>query len=203
MTEKPIEDLVRELSVSSRVSLGLILTGVVVLAATVIYSATRLRPLEEEISAKAQEAVNLQHQIEAKQAELQRVSEAVSRVAQPLPNTAKNIEGWLYVGRIGSDGTWAPLSEGVQPAPSGQQTVFNALTVAKESPIVDSTDGDTPKTGGPTSSQSSAGPVQFVKSGTQLNVLKIWKEKSIGDGSLIWAKVNVAPQNVLDVGRKE
>lgn len=202
MTEKPIEDLVRELSVSSRVSLGLIVVGMAFLAATVIYSAMRLRPLEAEVSAKAQEAINLQHQIEAKQTELQRVTEAVARVAQPLPNNATNVEGWLYVGRIGSNDKWAPLSEGIRPAPDGQQTVFNALTVVKESPIIDGTSADTPKTGEPTTSQPATGPIQFVKSGTQLNVLKTWQEKSIGGGAFIWAKVNIPPQYVLDVGRE-
>jgi hypothetical protein len=103
MKEKPIEDLMEELSVSSRFSLGLILVGVAFLVATIIYSATRLRPLEEEVSAKTQESINLQnqienlqHQIDAKKAELQRVTEAVTRAAYPLPNTADNVEGWLY-----------------------------------------------------------------------------------------------------------
>lgn len=201
MTEKSIEDLVGEIYVSSRFSLGLVALGVGFLAATVIYSAMRLSPLELEVSIKNQQAIDLAHQIEAKQAELQQVTEAVTRIAQPLSGAATNVEGWLYVGRINSSDKWAPLSQGVRPAPDGQQTSFNCLTVVKDAPIVEGDNADLPKTANSNLPQSSFKSILFVKSGTQLNVIKTWKDKSVGGGVLVWAKVNVAPQFILDIGR--
>jgi len=64
MNEKQIEEVFQELKRSSRVSISLVLVGVVFLLGSVYYSATRLRPLEDEIKKKHQEITILQRQEE-------------------------------------------------------------------------------------------------------------------------------------------
>jgi hypothetical protein len=64
MNENQIEEVFKELKRSSRVSITLVLVGVVFLLGSVYYSATRLRPLEDEIKKKRQEIISLQGQEE-------------------------------------------------------------------------------------------------------------------------------------------
>jgi hypothetical protein len=187
------DGLVRELKTSSRISLSLVVLGIVFLLGTVLYSATRLAPLEEQVS-------RLQGEIESKQAELRRISDAVARAAQPLSSAVSNsnIEGWLYVGRLGSNGTWAPLSEGVVPVPDENKTDFTTVITRKNAPIVaNAENSEMPRAGNAAGPSTASGQVQFVKPETRLAVIRTWKEKSIGGGYFVWAKVSVAAKDVV------
>lgn len=65
MKENQIEEIFevfKELKHSSRVSITLIAVGILFLLGSVFYSATRLRPLEDEIKTKLQEIVMLKSQ---------------------------------------------------------------------------------------------------------------------------------------------
>jgi hypothetical protein len=175
----------------------MVLTGAVFLAGSLYYAATRLSPLEDEIAMKRQEIAAL----EAKKRELQRLTETVTQLAKPISATGQTINGWLFVGRVGSAGKWAPPSEGVIPAPNSTQTTdFNSVSVMKDAPIASTIEEKKVETNAAKSLQKE--PVQFVRAGTYLSVVEVARQPSIGGGQLVWAKVSVPPDRVLQVGTK-
>jgi hypothetical protein len=193
MTETQIERTLAELKRSSRTSIVMVLIGAAFLIGSLYYSATKLRPLQADIEKKKKEIAVL----EAKKIELQRVNDMVTQRAKPVAADRAMVKGWLYIGRIGKDGKWAPASEGVAPTPDPLQTSdFKRVTIKKSASIVGRIE---PKTDIAAFTPLEKGPALFVKAGTQLNVTEIRRETSIGDGWTIWAKVEAPSHYVLAV----
>jgi uncharacterized small protein (DUF1192 family) len=135
--------------------------------------------------------------LQAKRAELQRDNATLAGAAKPADNSSgSKITAWLYLGRA-ADGHWAPASDSVAPAPNPELVQgFSAVVARRNATLVGTIEDE------PISPKSSSGPVQLVKSGTELNVEELKTQPSIGGASLVWAKVSVPPDKVLELSGK-
>ena len=135
--------------------------------------------------------------LQAKRTELQRDNDTLGRGAKPadMPSGGK-ITAWLYIGRA-SDGHWAPASDGVVPFPdSALVKDFSAVITTKNATLVGTIEDETP------SPKSSTEPVQLVKSGTELPVVELKTQPSVAGASLVWVKVSVPADKVLELSGK-
>lgn len=136
--------------------------------------------------------------LEAKRNELQRDNQALMGTAKPAANTSDHVDAWLYVGRV-SDGRWAPRSDGVVPSPNAAAVQdFRAISTMKNVRLVDNVENESTAA----ITRSSSGPVQLVKANTELPVLEIRTQPSIGDASYVWVKVSVPADKVLVIDSK-
>lgn len=142
-----------------------------------------LQPIADAIAASS---VSLQRQ----QAE---VTSEVARASRPLPKTADPVRGWLYAGLAVSGKLVAP-AQGIELGKdSADPLTIKSVVVTKDSPILGNIDVE----GSGASSQA-----QLVKAGTQLTVEATTPQKTISSGSLIWVKVTVPPERVLQPATK-
>lgn len=125
-----------------------------------------------------------------KEAQAQKARE-VAKVAKPAAGSTPLV-AWVYVGRLNSSGRWAPVSDDVIPDPRGGKPQTVAL---KANTMLLATLADT-------GDQAPSGPLQMVRNDTQLPVIEVRQEDSIGGGKLVWAKVSVPADNVLEVARR-
>lgn len=142
--------------------------------------------LQRIANAIAASSVSLQRQ----QAE---VTSEVARASRPLPKTADPVRGWLYAGLVVNGKLVAP-AQGIELGKdSADPLAIKSVVVTKDSPILDNIDTE----GSVTSSQA-----QLVKAGTPLTVEATTPQKTISSGSLIWVKVTVPPERVLQSANK-
>lgn len=198
MSDEAVLDAIAELRKGSRTSISLVLLGVIFLGATVLYSATRLRPLEEQIQAKKDEIV----QLEARRAELARIVAAAEGVARPAAPSVTPQVGWVYLGRVSSDGSWAPQSDRVKSSTVPSGVARNGLLeVQQNTSLVDELDLDSKETPSSASAGSTITPSLFIRPGTRLKIVDVKQQGSIGDGKLLWAKVQVPSDALLQIGQ--
>lgn len=177
---------------------NLVKTQVIVAAiaiAVTAFSFYQLVPLTEKLTKLKAEISAL----EAKRNELQRNNDAITKTAKPIENPSGNVAAWLYVGRISSGDQWAPPSEGVAPFPDASvvRNIKN-VSVKKNSRFVENIESSSEST----TSQPSEAPVQLVRAGTELPVLDLKTQPSVGGGSLVWVKVNIPANTILEIPGK-
>lgn len=196
MENSEILDSIAELKKGSRLSLGMLVLGVCFLTGTVYYSATRLRPLEEEIQAKREEIA----QLEARKAELLHFAAAAENAARPAAPSTQESEGWIYLGRVSSSGAWAPQSDRVasQENPSLVGT-GSRITTKEQASLVGSL--DTPPDNASSANDIDSKTQYFVRPGTELKVLEVRDLPSVGSGKLLWAKVSVKSDYLLKLAQ--
>lgn len=137
--------------------------------------------------------------LEAKRAELQRDNTLLMTAAKPPEKFSMNkVEAWLYVGRA-NNGHWAPPSDGVTPLPIPAVTKdFRTVSITKNVTLVGQIESTSPET----KSNSSGEPVQLVIADTELPVLELKTQPSIGGASLVWAKVSVPANKILEIATR-
>jgi cell wall-associated NlpC family hydrolase len=87
-----IESTFAELRFSSRVSLAMILAAVVLLIGTVIYSATRLGPLERQLNEKKTDIERLQLEIDRETKEKDKLSDELTKVRKQLESAKESVD---------------------------------------------------------------------------------------------------------------
>lgn len=185
MNETEIQESLSKLAKASSASLIMVVLGVIFLAGSVYYSATRLTPLQEQIQA-----------LEAKRDELRSSVAEFSKAAKPVSTPAENIEAWMYVGRVADGGQWAPHADGIVPAPNAAETVeIKSILTKSNSRFVESPDESSDSS----ASSKSDGPIQLVRGGTQMAVMEIRRLPSVGNGLFIWVKVKIPSSAVLEL----
>jgi outer membrane murein-binding lipoprotein Lpp len=191
MENEDILASIAELKKGSRLSLGMILLGALFLAGSVYYSATRLAPLEQSVRELSEEIA----QLEARKTELLRFAAATDRAAKPVLPSDQESDGWVYLGRVSSSGNWAPKSDRVE-SPKNLDAIIqgSTITTKQNTSLVDNIDIETSK-------QPDTSIETFIKPGTKLEVLAIREQDSIGNGKLIWVKVHLTSESLLQVGR--
>jgi hypothetical protein len=169
-----------------------IIVGIVAVAITV-FSLFQLAPLIEK---QAELKADIEA-LEAKRTELQRDNNLLSRAAKPAEKSSQQeVEAWLYVGRA-SSGAWAPRADGVVPVPTPTATQdFGKVSTTKNVTLVGQIESAL------SSISASEETVQLVKAGTELNVLELKTQPSIGGAALVWAKVRVPADKVLEISKK-
>jgi hypothetical protein len=184
MTNDDISVLLTSLTKGSRLSVGLTVVGLFFLVTAVVYSATRVSPLEVQAS-KLKEQVA---QLDAKTAELDRLVVTADIASVPAPVTQGDVTGWVYLGRVSAAGAWAPRSDRVKSAEKPSDVTVGAeIQTLKNSSLVNDIDSDTSRSNSPTTADQSNR--MFIKPGIQLKILALRNQKSINDGALVWAKV--------------
>lgn len=154
-----------------------------------------------ELKAKLLPVANV---ISESSAHLQRQQEEltgeIARASQALPKSASPVNGWLYAG-LATNGNLIAPGRGIELGKeSSNPADIKSVTVTKDSPIVDNIEVE-----GLSSNESKSSTIehaQLVKSGTQLSVEKTVPQKTIGSGLLIWVKVTVPPERVLQLAGK-
>lgn len=194
MPTDDIQQAISELKKNSELSLSMILVGVVFLAGTVYYSATRLAPLEQEVQAKREEIA----QLEARRTELTRLASAAEGAARPAVSSQPETEGWIYLGRV-SDGNWAPQSDRVESAKMPADVVAGSTVKTRQNVSLVG-DIDSPTVEGPLANQAESKTKYFVKPGTDVKVLALRQQDTIGGGKLLWAKAQVSSADLLQIG---
>ncbi|WP_321931547.1 hypothetical protein [Paraburkholderia guartelaensis] len=161
-----------------------------------------INSLSSEVGVRNNEINNLNNEIirlQATRDELKRNISTLVSTARPVPSQQSSVVGWLYVGRVGDTGHWAPLSESVFPSPDRSQTEnIVELQVSKNTPLTDNSESNTPLEEKELAPKST-GAVRLVKGGVNLKVVKLWSQPSIGNGRYVWAMVNVAPDQLLEI----
>lgn len=195
MVSNDIQASISELKRTSQLSLGMIVVGALFLAGTVYYSATRLGPLEQDIRAKREEIA----QLEAKKSELVRLAAAAENSARPATPSKQETVGWVYLGRV-SGGTWAPKSNRVESSATPDAvTAGSNIKTQQNTSLVDNIDA--PLVESSSARQSDSATNFFVKPNTALKILATREQDTIGGGKLLWAKVRVGSENLLQLGR--
>jgi hypothetical protein len=195
MIANEIDASLKELARSSRISVGLIIFGVVFLAATVYYSATRLGPLEMDIKTKREQIA----QLEAKRAELALLAAAADNPGRPAQLSMQESTGWVYLGRVSSTGDWAPQSDRVKSTDNPKLvTPGSSITTLQNVSLVDNieTQNDDKPSGG----QSQQKPNFFIRPDTELRVSAVREQPSIGGGKIIWAQVQLSSESLVQIG---
>jgi hypothetical protein len=188
---------IAELRRGSRLSLVMVVLGVVFLLLTVIYSATQLRPLQQEVQAKRDEIA----QLEARKAELSRFVSAAESAARPLASSSAPTTGWVYLGRVSNSGAWAPQSDRVQSSATPESVAKgNRIATIQNSSLVSDLDANADD-GSIASGTTSSTVKVFIRPKTSLEVLEVRNQGSIGGGKLLWAKVQVQSDSLLQVGQ--
>lgn len=195
MQNDDLLDSISELKKGSRLSLLMVGAGVLFLSLSIYYSASRLMPLERQVATLQEEIA--QH--EARLGELKRLVAAVDQAARPASALQDAMEGWVYVGRLSSQGAWAPRSERMAAPddPAGLvvgasvKTLHNTSLVGRIESDAGSGSADQP---------GSAAPKIFIKPDTRLEVLDLQRQDSVGGGKQLWVKVKVAPAALLELG---
>lgn len=188
MNDQEIRDSLSKLHRASRTSLGMILLGVFFLVGSIYYSATRLRPLEDEIKT-----------LEAKRDELRLNIDRLVAVARPMKNARDSVTAWIYMGRASDAGKWAPLADGVEPVPNlGVTKDFHAIKILKNKSFVENLESKVNLLDKTAINE----PVVLVRSGTTLQISEIKTEPSIGGAELVWAKVTIPPEALLEIAAK-
>jgi hypothetical protein len=125
------------------------------------------------------------------------INASAAAFAKPLPISAANIEGWLYLG-LDFEGKWQPSARNVVPLDDPQSTQnIKSVRVSVDTPLVGSI--ESVKNEGAATSSSQL--VQFVKAGTVLPVLnKPQRQPTIGSGQLVWVHVSVPAENIKQLG---
>lgn len=180
MTNDDLSVQLDSLKKGSMLSVALTVLGISFLVGAVVYNATRVTPLKEQVA-----------QLDAQSKELGRIVVAADVAAVQAPAIAAGMTGWVYLGRLNAEGAWAPRSERVKSAENPTDVTVGAIIeTLKNSSLIDDIEVS------PSQASASASVDQsnrmFIKPGTQLKVLALKNQKSINDGSLIWAKVQVA-----------
>jgi cell division protein FtsB len=187
---------IAELRKGSTLSLGMIVMGVVFLAGSVYYSATRLGPLEQDIQAKREEIA----QLEAKRAELARLATAADNATRPAPSSKAQLEGWAYIGRVSESGNWAPQSDRVDSSKTPSEiSTGSIVTVRSNASLVENIDSLASTDQAPIATPSP--PDYFIRPGTQLKVLALQAQDSRVGGKYLWVKVRVRSEDLLIVGQ--
>jgi hypothetical protein len=188
MITKEIEASIAELQRTSKTSLGMVILGVVFLGSTVIYSVTRVQPLREEVA-----------QLEAKRTELARLAAAAEHAARPAAPSQQLVEGWIYLGRVSADGEWAPQSDRVESAKDPSLLIAGMQVSARQDvSLVDDISAE--PNDQHVSTQSTSATALFLKPATAVKVLDIRKQDSVGNGKLVWARIKVSSDALLQVG---
>lgn len=123
-----------------------------------------------------------------------KLAAAVRTAAQPSATTASTASGWIYLGRRSSDGDWAPQSDKLTlDNPKSPKTLAAVTDIV----IVDR-DPSLP-------SAEAAGPkevVRMLRAGSgAIKILRAQETPSVGSGKLVWARVDVPPAAIVEIGQ--
>lgn len=191
MQDKDILESINELQKGSRLSLGMVFLGIAFLAGSIWFSASTLRPLQQQVG----DLKGSIAQLEAKKAELTGFAAAVDASAKPANISSPESHGWVYIGRVSSAGAWAPKSDRIatsaQPAGlTSGATVTTESNAALVDDINTSANDVKPSTG-------KSSTRLFIRPGTDLVVADVKQQDTIGGGKLLWIKTKVASSALL------
>ena len=125
--------------------------------------------------------------------------EAFTEVAQPA-NISQPVDSWIYIGRVNSDGQWAPISEKIE---NFSVDIISAGVDKKAIHIVKPTRivADPRKSSiDHSADQDHANKmVLLLKQASTAQIVEFFAETSAGKAQNIWARVEVDPVDIIEV----